>query len=184
MADLQIKMRNGDWRSTEPRRLPFYVDQWQTFYSTEDGFEPAQPLRAKEIARLGDVCDEAEKLPTWCMCRDEAILEYYLAIRDKIWFEIAKLQRIKKVPTQAEGLRLRDARAEAWDAFETIKDTGSLRDVINARGALALAEARFEIGQRKFHERQRYYRTRPKYIEFRGMKIARHPTESPRHGKA
>jgi hypothetical protein len=173
---MAIEMRNGDWHLIEPRVLPDFIiaaDRWLPKYSLEHVSKPT--VRPRDLTRLGDAVDEVENLPDWRNDRYDAIVEYFCAVRARVWFELAKLDRIKKAPSRADGLRLYEERVAAFTRYQAAIERGTLREVIDARAALTFARERFKISSRKYNKARREYQPPSETFQFNGMTIRRKP---------
>lgn len=137
-------------------------------------FDPPKPLRAAEIARLGDTLDEFEGAPPWRIARSDAEIDYLNAVRDRTWTEIRKFERRKRAPSFRDGQRLR---AEIVEAQCRLDQASTAREVCDARAALELARCRFEISQRKYRQSRRQAeadeRAGRNIVTLRGMTFCR-----------
>lgn len=115
-------------------------------------FDPPKPLRAAEIARLGNALDDYEGAPSWRIARCDAEVDYLNAVRDRMWTEIRKFERRKRAPSFRDGQRLR---AEIVEAQCRLDQASTAREVCDARAALELARCRFEISTRKYFAARR-----------------------------
>ena len=142
-----------------------------------DNYEPPKPLRAAEMARLGDALDEVESLPDWRSDKHDAERDYITALRDRVWFEVRKAQRVKRVPSRRDGLRLNERRIETAMRYEELaasvaagkrwllRETRAMlgvadsnvtaRELCDACAEMALTESKFKIAQRKFRDAKR-----------------------------
>ncbi|MET4045349.1 hypothetical protein ABIC03_007081 [Bradyrhizobium sp. RT6a] len=115
-------------------------------------FDPPKPLRAAQIARLGDALDELEGAPPWRLARGDAEIDYLNAVRDRTWAKIRKLERLKRVSSFKDGQLMK---AEVTDAQCRLDRACTAREICDARAALELTRCRFEISQRKYRQSRR-----------------------------
>jgi hypothetical protein len=120
--------------------------------------DPPKPMTAAKIARVGDVLDTVEKITTiWHPDRVDCEHSYRLALRDFVWHRLARFAKTKRVPSTRDGLRLRDEMLEAQGKLDVLEDLAAfglctMREVCDARAALALADSQFQIAQHKFRD--------------------------------
>jgi hypothetical protein len=173
------EFRNGDFWPIRPSPALEWCEDPRDWVCGED-YDP-RPLPAKKIAALGDALDEIDNVrleieelerspdievrrraDELSYCKDDlrdAGFWYFIAIRNKVWHEIAKIRSSKTLPTFRDGLRLRDESMEVLFYYEDLAKLGSgatTRDIINARAALALVEARFSIMNRRYNAAKRF----------------------------
>lgn len=118
-------------------------------WSLPANYDPPKPLRAAQIARLGDILDEFEAAPPWSIARCDAETDYLTAVRDRAWFQIKKLEAAKRVPSWGDGQRLR---SEITDAQCRLDEASTARELCDARAELQVARCAFEIAQRKYRQ--------------------------------
>ncbi|MCK1346026.1 hypothetical protein [Bradyrhizobium sp. CW11] len=137
-------------------------------------FDPPKPLRAAQIARLGDALDEFEGAPPWRVARSDAQIDYLNAVRDRTWAKIRKLERLKSVPPFKDGPLMK---AEITHAQCRLDRACTAREICDARAALELTQWRFEISQRRYREARRRAvageRADKNIITLRGMAFRR-----------
>jgi hypothetical protein len=173
-----MEFRNGDYWPIRPNpALDLYDDR---DWVCGDDYDP-KPLPAKKIAALGDALDkidsirreieELERSPDievrrradeLSYCKDDlrdAGFWYWAAIRDRVWHEIAKIRRNAKLPTARDGRRLYDEYILVSIKYDDLAKLGSdttMRDLINARAALALVRAHYQIMNRRYNAAKRF----------------------------
>jgi hypothetical protein len=118
--------------------------------------DPPKPMKAAQIAHVGDLLDTIEKITTiWHPDRADYERRYRLALRDRVWYELARFAKVKRVPNMRDGQRLRDEMINAWVKLYRLEEAQSLgvctmREMCDARAAYALADSKFQIAQKKF----------------------------------
>ncbi|QQO14966.1 hypothetical protein JJB99_01880 [Bradyrhizobium diazoefficiens] len=110
------------------------------------------PLASAQIAKLGDKLDQCARLPDWRLERQDAEVMYQVALRDRMWHLLRKLELSKQTPRYQDAKRLRDEVDQAQ--FELITAI-TARELLDARAALELAQGRHKISTRKYFASRR-----------------------------
>ncbi|MET4216958.1 hypothetical protein ABIB00_002155 [Bradyrhizobium sp. LB14.3] len=137
---------------------------------------PPKPLRAAQIARLGDTLDEFESAPPWSIARGDAEADYLVAVRDRAWFRMKKLETAKCAPSWRDGQRLR---SEITDALCRFDEASTARELCDARAGLQVARCAFEVAQLKYRQARRRAETDERagknIVTLRGKAFRRRP---------
>ncbi|QPF91481.1 hypothetical protein [Bradyrhizobium commune] len=133
-------------------------------------YDVPAPLKASQIAKLGDMLDKCARLPDWNLERQDAEVMYHAALRDRMWHALRKFEVSKQTPRRKDDRLLRD---EIRDAQFELDLAITARELLDARAALELAHGRQKIATRKYFAARRQAeadeRVGKNLVTFRGV---------------